>query len=90
MSTNRIALRFVTLLFLLAGLLLLKKPVFGQTAAVLATKPVNQTSAVATPLRFSLVIEAVVPGKDTDIILIISLNSSRDAYAAEAKLLTTS
>jgi hypothetical protein len=51
MSTHRVALRLATLLFLLAALLLLKKPVFGQTAATLATKPVNQTSVIATPIH---------------------------------------
>jgi hypothetical protein len=53
MSTHRVALRLATLLFLLAALLLLKKPVFGQTAATLATKPVNQTSVVTTPIHSS-------------------------------------
>ncbi|MGD0446305.1 MAG: alpha/beta hydrolase [Edaphobacter sp.] len=86
MSTNRIALRFATLLFLLAGLLLLKKPVFGQTAASLATKPAGQTITAA-PTRFSVVIQGVAPGKGKDVILIPGLSSSRDVYAAEAKLL---
>jgi hypothetical protein len=31
MSTSSTTLRLITLLFLLAGLLLLRKPVFGQT-----------------------------------------------------------
>ncbi len=31
MSASRTALRLITLLFLLAGVLLLRKPVFGQT-----------------------------------------------------------
>jgi hypothetical protein len=53
MSIHRVALRLVTLLFLLAALLLLRKPVFGQTAATLVTKPVNQTSVAATPIRSS-------------------------------------
>ena len=83
MSTSRAALRFAALLFLLAGLLLLKKPVFGQTAAPLATKPAGQTITAA-PTRFSVVIQ----GKGTDVILIPGLASSRDVYAAEAKLLT--
>ena len=33
MSTSSTTLRLITLLFLLAGLLLLRKPVFGQTNA---------------------------------------------------------
>jgi hypothetical protein len=89
MYTNRIALRIAALLFLLAGLLLLKKPVFGQTAAPRATKSVAQT-IVAAATGFSVVIEAVLPGKDTDVILILSLSNSHNVYAAEAKLLTTS
>ena len=87
MSTNRVALRFVTLLFLLAGLLLLKKPVLGQTAAPLATKPANQTITDA-PTRFSVVIQGVASGKGPNVIFIPGLASSRDVYAAEAKLLT--
>jgi len=89
MSTNRIALHFITLLFILAGLLLLIKPVFGQTAATLATKPVTQI-IVATPTRFSVIIEGVVPGKGTDVLLILSFSCSRNVYAADAKLLTAS
>jgi pimeloyl-ACP methyl ester carboxylesterase len=75
MSTSRAAIRLITLLFLLAGLLLLRKPVFGQ-------------SITAAPTRFSVVIEGVVPGKGPDVILIPGLSGSRDVYAAEAKLLT--
>jgi pimeloyl-ACP methyl ester carboxylesterase len=82
MSTSNTAFRFATILFLLAGLLLLKKPVFGQTAAPLATKPAGQTITAA-PTRFSVVIQ----GKGADVILIPGLASSRDVYSAEAKLL---
>ena len=87
MSASNTALRFATILFLLAGLLLLEKPVFGQTAAPLAAKPAGQTITAA-PTRFSVVIQGVAPGKGPDVILIPGLSSSRDVYAAEAKLLT--
>jgi pimeloyl-ACP methyl ester carboxylesterase len=86
MSTSRTVLRLATLLFLLAGLLLLKKPVFGQDSSLTA-KPVNQTITAA-PTRFSVVIQGVAPAKGADVILIPGLASSRDVYAAEAKLLT--
>jgi pimeloyl-ACP methyl ester carboxylesterase len=75
MSASRAAIRLITFLFLLAGLLLLRKPVFGQ-------------SITAAPTRFSVVIEGAAPGKGPDVILIPGLSSSRDVYAAEAKLLT--
>ena len=87
MSTNRIVLRVATLLFLLAGLLLLRKPVFGQATEPLPAKPANQTITAA-PARFSVVIQGVASGKSTDVILIPGLTSSREVYAAEAKLLT--
>jgi len=70
------ALRVVVLLLLLAGALLLRKPLFSQTIA-------------AAPTRFSVVIEGVAPGKGPDILLIPGLATSRDVYAAEAKLLTS-
>jgi pimeloyl-ACP methyl ester carboxylesterase len=87
MSTNRIVLRILALLFFLAGLLLLRKPVFGHATEPLPAKPANQTIS-AVPTRFSVVIQGVAPGKGTDVILIPGLSSSRDVYAAEAKLLT--
>ena len=90
MLTSRTAnaLRFVALLLLLAGIMLLRKPVFGQTAP-LATKPAGQTITAA-PTRFSVVVEGVPSGKGTDVLLIPGLSSSREVYAAEAKLLTGS
>jgi pimeloyl-ACP methyl ester carboxylesterase len=69
------ALRLVVLLLLLAGVLLLRKPLFSQTIT-------------AAPTRFSVVIEGVAPGKGLDVLLIPGLASSRQVYAAEAKLLT--
>ena len=76
MSASSTTLRLITVLFLLAGILLLRKPVFGQTIT-------------AAPTRFSVVIQGVAPGKGTDVILIPGLASSRNVYASEAKLLTS-
>src|SRR5271170_4498954 len=74
-TVTRTILRLVALLLFLAGVLLLRKPVFGQTIT-------------AAPTRFSVVIEGAAPGKvPDDVILIPGLSSSRDVYAAEAKLL---
>jgi hypothetical protein len=46
MTTSRTALRIITLLFLLAGILLLRKPVFGQPITAMPTyqrdNPVSQ------------------------------------------------
>ncbi|NYF89324.1 alpha/beta hydrolase [Tunturiibacter empetritectus] len=75
MTTSRTTCRLVILMLILAGILLLKKPVFGQ-------------AITAAPTRFSVVIEGVAPGKGPDVLLIPGLASSRDVYAAEAKLLT--
>jgi pimeloyl-ACP methyl ester carboxylesterase len=74
MSASRTTLRVITVLFLLAGILLLRKPAFGQITAA--------------PTRFSIVIEGVASGKGADVILIPGLSGSRDVYATEAKLLT--
>jgi pimeloyl-ACP methyl ester carboxylesterase len=75
MTLPRTTYRLVILLLILAALLLLRKPVFGQ-------------AITAAPTRFSVVIQGVAPGKGADVILIPGLSSSRDVYAAEAKLLT--
>jgi pimeloyl-ACP methyl ester carboxylesterase len=75
MSASRTTVRLVSLLFLLAGILLLRKPLSGQ-------------AITAAPTRFSVVIQGVAAGKGADVILIPGLSSSRDVYAAEAKLLT--
>jgi pimeloyl-ACP methyl ester carboxylesterase len=74
MTTSRTTSRFIIILLFLAGLLLLRKPVFGQ-------------AITAAPTRFSVVIQGAAPGKGPDVILIPGLSSSRDVYAAEAKLL---
>ncbi|MBB5316151.1 alpha/beta fold hydrolase [Tunturibacter empetritectus] len=75
MTLSRTTYRLVILLLILAGILLLRKPVFSQ-------------AITAAPTRFSVVIEGVAPGKGPDVLLIPGLASSRDVYAAEAKLLT--
>src|SRR5271168_1247678 len=80
------ALRLLALLFLLAALLLLREPLFGQTPA--PAKPATQTITTA-PTRFSVVIEGAPRGTAPDVLLLPGLASSRDVYAAEAKLLTT-
>ncbi len=75
MSTSQTINRFITIILVLAGLMLLRKPIFGQAIP-------------AAPTRFSVVVEGVATGKGTDVILIPGLSSSREVYAAEAKLLT--
>jgi pimeloyl-ACP methyl ester carboxylesterase len=76
MSASQKMLRLVALLLILAGVLLLRLPVFGQ-------------AIIAAPTRFSVVIEGVAAGKGPEVILIPGLASSRDDYAAEAKLLVS-
>jgi hypothetical protein len=51
MSTSSAMIRFATLLFLLAGLLLLRKPLFGQPTEPLPVKPAHQSINTA-PSRF--------------------------------------
>ena len=75
MSTSQTVNRFITILLLLAGLMLLRKPIFGQAIPTV-------------PTRFSVVVEGVGSGKGTDVILIPGLSSSRDVFAAEAKFLS--
>jgi len=70
MSLYRITLRLIALLFFLAGILLLQKPLFGQ-------------AITAAPTRFSVVIEKAPSGQGADVILIPGLSSSRDVYAAD-------
>jgi hypothetical protein len=50
MSLSRTTLRLITVLFLLAGILLLRKPVFGETIP-------------ATPVRSSVLIQGVASGQ---------------------------
>jgi len=42
MPATRAAIRFITLFFLLAGILLLRKPVFGQTIAAPQRQSINR------------------------------------------------
>jgi hypothetical protein len=49
MSTSRTAQRIATILFLLAGLLLLKKPAFGETASLIHTLAAVQTTTPSQP-----------------------------------------
>lgn len=85
MSTaqTRFLLRLLTVLLFFFGVLLLRKPAFSQA---LAPKPTTQTITAA-PTRFSVVIEGPAAGKAPDIILIPGLASSREDFAAEARLL---
>ena len=59
MSTSRIAVRLLTLLFLLAGILLLQKPVFGETITAATTRcavvqvPACASTTPATPCTTS-------------------------------------
>jgi hypothetical protein len=53
MSTSSAMIRFATLLFLLAGLLLLRKPLFGQPTEPLPPKPAHQSMNTA-PSRFAV------------------------------------
>ena len=59
MSVSRTTLRFIALLFLLAGLLLLRKPVFGE-------------AITAAPTR-SIVIQGLASGKGADVSLFRTL-----------------
>ena len=53
MFTSRTVQRLAAILFLLAGLLLLKKPVFGQTTTLVNTKCPNQITTPAPPAPLS-------------------------------------
>jgi pimeloyl-ACP methyl ester carboxylesterase len=74
-TATRTILRLVAFLLFLAGILLLRKPIFGQ-------------AITAAPTRFSVLIEGTAAGNGPDVILIPGLSSSRDVYANEAKFLT--
>jgi hypothetical protein len=64
MSTNRIALRILALLFFLAGLLLLRKPVFGQATVPLPPKP--NTITAPTRLPFDQAVQALLKPWETE------------------------
>jgi hypothetical protein len=65
MSTNRIALRILALLFFLAGLLLLRKPVFGQATVPLPPKP-NTIIAAPTRLPVDQAVQALLKPWETE------------------------
>jgi hypothetical protein len=75
MSASNTTLRLITVLFILAGILLLRKPVFGQ-------------AITTAPTRFSVVIQGAAVSNGADVILIPSTSGSQDGASAEAKLLT--
>jgi len=79
MNLFRFIPKMAVLIFLLAGLL-----VMGERAD--CQKPVVVVAS-AGPTRFSVVVEGPAAGKAPDVILIPGLASSREVYAAEAKLL---
>ena len=60
MPASHTTLRLITILFLLAGILLLRKPVFSQ-------------AVTTAPTRFSVVIQGVASGKGPDVLLIPGL-----------------
>ena len=80
MSSRRFVSRGFVLIFVFAGLLMTGEPANCQMPAA---------SAIAVPTRFSVVVEGQAPGKAPDVILVPGLASSREVYAAEAKLLTS-
>jgi pimeloyl-ACP methyl ester carboxylesterase len=74
--------RFLGATFLLTLLLAMGTSAKGQGAAGGAVP-----ASPAAPTRFSVVVEGPAAGKAPDVILIPGLASSREVYAAEAKLL---
>jgi pimeloyl-ACP methyl ester carboxylesterase len=80
MSLYRLTFRLGALLALILFFLMTSEPAHCQ-----ALRNPNITAA---PTRFSVVIEGPAAGTAPDVILIPGLASSRDDYAAEAKLLT--
>lgn len=81
MNSNRFTLRFFLPILVLLALPTMPDGARCQTAAA---RP-NPTPAA--PARFSVVVEGPAAGKAPDVILIPGLASSRQVYAAEAKLL---
>jgi Flp pilus assembly protein CpaB len=67
MSTNRIVLRILALLFFLAGLLLLRKPVFGQATEPILPKSTIQTiTAAPTRLPVDQAVQALLKPWETE------------------------
>ncbi len=69
MSTSQTINRVITFILLLAGLMLLRKPIFGQ-------------SIPAAPTRFSVVVEGVASGKGTEVIVIPGLSRIDTVYSS--------
>lgn len=65
MSTNHTVLRILALLFFLAGLLLLRKPVFGQATEPSPPKPTIQ-SIPAAATRFPIAAQAFLKPWETE------------------------
>jgi pimeloyl-ACP methyl ester carboxylesterase len=78
MNSCLFPLRVFVSILMLAALLTLGEPVHCQTSG---------SAAFAAPTRFSVVVEGPEAGKAPDVILIPGLASSREVFAAEAKLL---
>jgi len=78
MNSHRFNSRFSVSIFVLAGFLIVANPADCQIPG--APTPVA-------PTRFSVVVQGPPAGKAPDVILIPGLASSREVYAAEAKLL---
>ncbi len=82
MNSNRIALRFSFPILMLFTLVTMAGTARCQTAAA------SPNPSPVAPTRFSVVVEGPAAGKAPDVILIPGMASSREVYAAEAKLLT--
>jgi pimeloyl-ACP methyl ester carboxylesterase len=82
MGTFRATFRFVVSTFALVLPLAMSAPAKSQSAVGVAGP-----ASVGVPTRFSVVVEGPAAGKAPDVILIPGLASSREVYAAEARLL---
>jgi pimeloyl-ACP methyl ester carboxylesterase len=81
MNSHRFTLYVSLPILMLAALLAVGGAALCQTAAA------SPNPSPAAPTRFSVVVEGPAAGKAPDVILIPGLASSREVYAAEAKLL---
>ncbi|HMD78342.1 MAG TPA: alpha/beta hydrolase [Terracidiphilus sp.] len=81
MNSQRFTLRFSLPILMLFALLTMGDAARCQTSAATANP------SPSAPTRFSVVVEGPAAGKAPDVVLIPGLASSREVYAAEAKLL---
>jgi pimeloyl-ACP methyl ester carboxylesterase len=81
MNSQRFTLRLLVPTLMLAVLPAMSAAALCQTASATAN------ASPAAPTRFSVVVEGPAAGKAPDVILIPGIASSREVYAAEAKLL---